>query len=80
MERKERYKTDAEYRERVNKDNRDRYHRKMKDPEFAKLAAARARISNARVAIEHHEARASFFYRRIRNDLKLIAKLRDIDD
>ena len=76
MSRKERYRVDAEYRSIVNKANRDRYHRKMREPQYSKLCATRSRVNNARAAIAHHEARLAFFYSRIARDLKLIEKLK----
>lgn len=75
MTRKERYRADPVYRAKVNQENRERYHRRMKDTQFAKLCATRARINNARAAIAHHEGKLAFFYSRIERDLNLLRKL-----
>ncbi len=74
MSRKERYRVDAEYRAKVNKANRERHQRKMKVESYRKLCAARARVNNARAAIEHHEERLAFFHARMVRDLRMIRK------
>lgn len=73
--RKERYRTDPEYRALVNQKNRERYHANKSDPLFRKIHFTRARIDNGRFAIQHHQERLEFFHSRVIADVKLLDKM-----
>lgn len=75
MTRNERYLADTEYRAKINKENRDRYHRNMLEPTRAKIHRVKARINNGRVALLNHEQRAAYFMRRIQHDIARLDRL-----
>lgn len=75
VDRRERYRTDPEYRATVNKANRERYHKNMSNPAKKLRHRILAAINNAMVALEHHEKQAAYYRRRIKKDQEWLASL-----